>query len=281
MKGWIALHRQLVDHWISDSLEDLGAWSYLLMIASHQETKFKLKGRLITLKRGQLARSKLSLAQHFKWSRTKLDRFLRLLKDDGMIELKSYNTTTVITICKYDSYQGVFLRGDTTDDTPDDTTKIKKNDENQKNKNIKKDNTIGTLSGSCEGSTTTDDTTTDTTTDTTGVHIQQCSNNVKQVVGSRKKRFTPPSLEEVEKYIQSKWPDIDVKFHAQDIWNFYEAKNWYSGKTKISQWKNSISRWVHKDLRDGKIKYPGNKNSNKTSGLPEIKIKPKKKEWNS
>lgn len=64
-------------------------------------------------------------------------------------------------------------------------------------------------------------------------------NKGKEGMGEKPKRFTPPTLSEVEDYISTK-KDInpaELKQLAERFINFYESKNWYVGKNKMTNWK--------------------------------------------
>ena len=56
----------------------------------------------------------------------------------------------------------------------------------------------------------------------------------------KKKRFTPPTLEEVKAYAKEKSLIID----AEDFVDFYESKGWVVGKSPMKSWKASASRWA-------------------------------------
>lgn len=49
----------------------------------------------------------------------------------------------------------------------------------------------------------------------------------------------PPTVEEVAEYCRERGNGID----AQEFIDYYEARNWYSGKTKIKKWKNCVNTW--------------------------------------
>ena len=67
------------------------------------------------------------------------------------------------------------------------------------------------------------------------------NNNIKEVSldTSEKKIFTPPSLEEVQEYIQS----VGSKVDAEAFVAFYESKGWMIGKNKMKSWKSAIVTW--------------------------------------
>lgn len=56
---------------------------------------------------------------------------------------------------------------------------------------------------------------------------------------SKKKKFTPPTLEELEQYCEERNNTIDpIKFH-----DFYESKGWFVGKNKMKDWKAAVRNW--------------------------------------
>ena len=62
----------------------------------------------------------------------------------------------------------------------------------------------------------------------------------------KERRFTPPTLSEVQEYIQEKGYHID----AESFIDFYESKGWMIGKSKMKDWKASVRTW-EKRRRDG------------------------------
>ena len=55
----------------------------------------------------------------------------------------------------------------------------------------------------------------------------------------KKRRFEPPTLDQVRKYCRGRKNNVDpVKW-----WNFYNAKNWMIGKTKMSKWQSAVITW--------------------------------------
>lgn len=105
MTGWIKIHRDLAEHWISQDMEKLGRWIDLLMYASHKDNKVIVGGKLIEVKRGQMIASCDFLAKRWKCSKSTVSTFLELLESDKMVERYTERKTTILTICNYDSYQ--------------------------------------------------------------------------------------------------------------------------------------------------------------------------------
>lgn len=55
----------------------------------------------------------------------------------------------------------------------------------------------------------------------------------------RSKRFTPPEVEEVTAYCEERGNGID----AEAFIDYYSARNWMLGKTKMKDWKAAIRTW--------------------------------------
>ena len=56
---------------------------------------------------------------------------------------------------------------------------------------------------------------------------------------SVKKKFTPPTTEEVRQYAG----EIGVTIDADRFVDFYASKGWMVGKTKMSDWKAAVRNW--------------------------------------
>lgn len=60
----------------------------------------------------------------------------------------------------------------------------------------------------------------------------------KANMGAKRPKFTPPTLEEVEKYKVEVCSPVD----PQDFLDFYEAKGWTVGSAKMKDWKAAFRR---------------------------------------
>lgn len=64
-------------------------------------------------------------------------------------------------------------------------------------------------------------------------------------VSKPKKRFTPPSRNEVLDHMLTKHLPFDLaEVESEKFINFYESKGWLVGKTKMKNWKAAASNWV-------------------------------------
>jgi hypothetical protein len=81
------------------------AWCWLIETACFRDTRANINGRVIPLRRGQLSFSVRFLALKWGWDKMKVERFLRRLKSEAMIETQTETGQNIITICNYDKYQ--------------------------------------------------------------------------------------------------------------------------------------------------------------------------------
>lgn len=138
MCGWIKIHRSITSHWLYSekrTYSKLEAWYDILLNVNFIDNKVMLKGKLYEVKRGESILSYESWGKRWNWDKSKVRRFFNLLQNDSMIELKCDNTTTHLTVCKYESYQGERNADET-------QTKRKRNtrDTNIRNKENKEEN---------------------------------------------------------------------------------------------------------------------------------------------
>jgi DNA-binding transcriptional regulator YhcF (GntR family) len=78
----------------------------LLLLASHSKhTVFIRRGIKINLKPGDLCYSQQTLAERWKWNFKTVRTFLTWLEELEMVEVRSTNVTTVISIKNWEWYQ--------------------------------------------------------------------------------------------------------------------------------------------------------------------------------
>lgn len=107
MAGFIKLHRSAFAHPLLQDGERFRAFFWLVSEACWRATKHDVKGKTITLQRGQLCASREQLSKSWKWSPSAVERFLARLETEQMIERNSGQGKTVITICLYGKYQDI------------------------------------------------------------------------------------------------------------------------------------------------------------------------------
>lgn len=107
LDGWIKLHRCVQDNpiWKCEKFTRGQAWVDLILLANHKKSYFYKRGIKINVDRGQCARSSVELADRWKWSRTKVNKFLKDLEKEQQIVQQKSNITQLVTIVNYDKYQ--------------------------------------------------------------------------------------------------------------------------------------------------------------------------------
>ena len=131
MKGWIKIHRCLLENSIynCEPFDRTHAWIDLLLLANHKEGYFYKRGIRVDVKEGQVGYDIDSLSRRWKWSRGKVERFLKSLENDQNIVRQKNNVTTLISIVKYKEYQ--------TNDNANEHQTIKQTNTNKNDKNNK------------------------------------------------------------------------------------------------------------------------------------------------
>lgn len=69
----------------------------------------------------------------------------------------------------------------------------------------------------------------------------------------KKKRmvFVKPTIDDVRDYIEVN-PKYQGIVDPETFWNFYESKNWYVGKNKMSNWHSAVATFSKNKKNDGK-----------------------------
>lgn len=70
-------------------------------------------------------------------------------------------------------------------------------------------------------------------------------NNKKEVPKGTKKKFEPPSVDDVRVYCQERGNGIDPEYFV----DFYKAKDWMIGKNKMKDWKAAVRTWERTERR--------------------------------
>jgi len=239
-KGYIKLYRQIQDCWIwfaDEKFSKAQAWVDLLMLANHADKKLYFNGEVMNIKRGQNLTSIRALSERWGWSKDSVSRFLKLLESDGMIEKICDTHRTLVTIVNYE----VFQASESDDETPN-----------------------GQEQGHAQGHGSDTDKDTGETPIGTNNELKNDNKNVKECnkndnkneedniipplyippTGEKeKKKFVPPTLDEVIAYCNERNNGID----PESFIDFYESKGWMVGKNKMKDWKAAVRTWEKND----------------------------------
>ena len=103
MTGWIKLHRSLLEWEWYDDINVKVTFLHLILSANHAPKKW----RGIDIGRGQLWTSIGNLAKEIGLSEKQTRNSLKKLENTNEISIKGASKGTMITVCKYDSYQDI------------------------------------------------------------------------------------------------------------------------------------------------------------------------------
>lgn len=80
------------------------------------------------------------------------------------------------------------------------------------------------------------------------------NNNDKNNKNDKKKdnRFKKPQIEMIEMYFNERGiTGLNGKKESEKFYDFYESKNWFVGKNKMSDWKAAVRNWI-RGMKDKK-----------------------------
>lgn len=190
--GWIKLPRSIMDDplYFAEPFTRAQAWIDLLLLANYADGYFIVRGNRVNVKRGQIGRSQQNLAERWRWSRGKVDRFLTEMENDGRIIQQKNRLTSLISIVNFESMYSTVQQNE---------QQMAQHITQQTGINNKKNN-------------------------------QNNNNNTSSIEEDREKpqkRFVPPTLEEVQEYIGEKGYSVDaesfIAFYQSKNW--YVGKN--------------------------------------------------------
>lgn len=105
-KGWISLHRKILDNPVcTRDTDHFAVWGYLILNATHKEIKAYFDGNYITLKPGQLITGRKSISVKWGLHESKVQRILKSFEIEHQIEQQTSNKNRLITITHWDLYQ--------------------------------------------------------------------------------------------------------------------------------------------------------------------------------
>lgn len=127
-KGWIKMHRSICGHWVFQNDKFFKWWFIVLIESNHKDADFLCGYDVYKIKRGQSCKSLRKWAELFNSNTKQVTKFFDLLEKEGMIKRetigKMKQSTTLITIENYDSYQGGNETQPTTQVTTQPTTQV-------------------------------------------------------------------------------------------------------------------------------------------------------------
>ena len=144
--GYIKLYRSSLNDplYLKEPFTKWQAWCDLILLAYFAPADFFVRGIRVKAKRGCVYKGTIELAERWKWSRGKVERFLSYLMSDKRVSIQKNNVISCISITNYDKYQ----QNDTTNNTTDRTSNETTNE--HLIRRTKEDNNIKAVSQNCD-----------------------------------------------------------------------------------------------------------------------------------
>ena len=120
------------------------AWCDLILLAYFAPADFFVRGIKVKAKRGCVYKGVLELADRWKWSRGKVERFLSYLVSDKRVSIQKNNVISCISITNYEKYQ----QNETTNESANESTNGSANE--HLIRRYKEDNNIKAVSQNCD-----------------------------------------------------------------------------------------------------------------------------------
>lgn len=105
--GYIKLYRSSLNDplYLKEPFTKWQAWCDLILLAYFAPADFFVRGIKVKAKRGCVYKGVLELADRWKWSRGKVERFLSYLVSDKRVNIQKNNVISCISILNYEKYQ--------------------------------------------------------------------------------------------------------------------------------------------------------------------------------
>lgn len=106
-KGWIKLHRSLMENAVYDNPWTLKGFLHLCMTVNIKENTVDFDGKHYDIQPGQRITSTKTLAaeMNFTWRTT--DKILKQLEDRGMVRIHHIGKAFIVTVINFKKYQNV------------------------------------------------------------------------------------------------------------------------------------------------------------------------------
>ena len=191
------------------------------------ETKF-IYGNMITLKVDEFIMPQRKIAESINWTQSAVSRFLKKLVTLNQIRIKTESRMTRVSLLvKADTADSNLTQTRINDNSLYDSfLGGRTNSNNSNNYNIINNNNIDKNTNTSNNS---------------NIYTKPLKNSNTRV-SSRVKKYTakPKDLQMVKDYFVEK--DIPIE-EAETFWNYYEMTGWFSGKTKIKNWRMAAANW--------------------------------------
>lgn len=135
-KGWISLHRKLLDNPIFKNHKLLQTFLYCLLKATHEDYEALVGDQMVSLKTGQLVTGRKAISQATNLTEQNVRTALSKLEKLGILTIKPTSKYSVITVVAWDSYQQ--NNQQVTNNQPTSNQQVTTNNNNNNNNNNNK-----------------------------------------------------------------------------------------------------------------------------------------------
>ena len=234
-EGFIRLSRKILNwEWMDDSIT-FHVFVYLLLNANYEERKY----HGYDIKRGEVVVGLENIAKNLHLSVRNVRTALKHLKSTNEVTIRTTNKFSIVTICNFDSWQGLTLESDKQSDEQSDKQPTNNRQITDKqvttpkeiNKEINKETNNNIPPIIPQGDS-----------DIVKGLMDKIASLEEQITEMQKKKrstFTPPTLEELDAYIREQ----NFSFTAQQFIDHYESNGWMVGKNKMKDWKAACRTW--------------------------------------
>lgn len=236
---WLKLFKQIVHNvlYFSEPFDKTHAWIDLLLLAKDEDQDMMVGLKKVSVPRGDVTESYEELATRWKWSKTKVARFIDFLEEEGMIEKKRNGRDGSLTVVKYEFFQGKVSKSGTI------AEQSRNNDGTIAEQSIKDiSNNINNIykrdvkDKREEGE------------DNTPITLKS-----NTPTWGAKKQFVPPTLEELEDFCYENNLSIDPATFI----DYYTANGWMAGKNHMKDWKATARNWDRRRKNEQRQGYIG------------------------
>ena len=107
MSGYVKISRAIFGHGMfkEEPYTEVQAWIWFICGASYKDDTVRVGHLIVDVKRGEYVASIRFLAKKFKWTTSRVKRFLDRLTRGKMVTTKATQGITSINLLNYDEYQ--------------------------------------------------------------------------------------------------------------------------------------------------------------------------------
>lgn len=139
MDGWISLHRKILENPIFQKAELLQLFIYCILKANHKPNRIVFNGKEMVVGRGQFITGRDALSREIKAKSTTTWKRLKVLENLQILNIKSNNKFSLVTVVNYGFYQSNLEESDSKSDNKG-TTREQQRDTNNNDNNVNNDN---------------------------------------------------------------------------------------------------------------------------------------------